>query len=86
MVGTFNAYGVTGMLQGCTYVFFAYEGFEVVSTVAQEAKKGRSISIPIATIGSVVISLLLYVGIVTVMVGLTPYKLLDSDVPLSEVM
>ncbi|CAF4093334.1 unnamed protein product [Rotaria sordida] len=36
--GLFSEYGVTGMLQACTYVFFAYVGFDSVSTVAQEAK------------------------------------------------
>ncbi|CAF3950618.1 unnamed protein product [Rotaria sordida] len=80
--GSFNKYGVTGMLKGCTYVFFAYVGFDSVSTVAQEAKSPER-SLPIAIIGSTIISLLLYIGICTVMVGLVPYKLLDSDSPLS---
>ncbi|CAF3347124.1 unnamed protein product [Rotaria sp. Silwood2] len=80
--GSFSEYGVTGMLQACTYVFFAYVGFESVSTVAQEAKLPER-SLPIAIIGSTIISLLLYIGICTVMVGLVPYKVLDSDSPLS---
>ncbi|CAF1435935.1 unnamed protein product [Rotaria sp. Silwood1] len=80
--GSFNEYGVTGMLHACTYVFFAYAGFDSVSTVAQEAKlPGRSV--PAATIGSTVFSLLLYIGICTVMVGLVPYESLHSDAPLS---
>ncbi|CAF1393625.1 unnamed protein product [Rotaria sordida] len=81
--GSFSEYGVTGMLKGCTYVFFAYTGFESVSTVAQEAKLPER-SLPIAIIGSTIISLLLYIVLCTVMVELVPYKLLDSDNPLSE--
>ncbi|CAF0960486.1 unnamed protein product [Rotaria sordida] len=81
--GSFNEYGVTGMLRACTYAFFAYTGFDSVSTAAQEAKSPER-SLPIAIIGSTIISLLLYIGICTVMVGLVPYKLLDSDSPLSE--
>ncbi|CAF4579062.1 unnamed protein product [Rotaria sp. Silwood2] len=81
--GSFSEYGVTGMLQACTYVFFAYVGFDAISTVAQEAKSPQR-SLPIAIIGSTVVSLLLYIGICTVMVGLVPYDLLDSDSPLSK--
>ncbi|CAF5114205.1 unnamed protein product, partial [Rotaria sp. Silwood1] len=81
--GSFDEYGVTGMLYACTYIFFAYVGFDSVSTVAQEAKL-PSRSLPIAIIGTTIISLLLYIGICTVMVGLVPYyKLLHSDSPLS---
>ncbi|CAF2982145.1 unnamed protein product [Rotaria sp. Silwood2] len=81
--GSFSEYGVTGMLQACTYVFFAYVGFDSVSTVAQEAKSSQR-SLPIAIIGSTVVSLLLYIGICTVMVGLVPYDKLNSDSPLSQ--
>ncbi|CAF2604017.1 unnamed protein product [Rotaria sp. Silwood2] len=81
--GPFSNYGVTGMLQACTYVFFAYVGFDAVSTVAQEARAPER-SLPIAIIGSTIISLLLYIGICTVMVGLVPYDRLNSDSPLSD--
>ncbi|CAF4676082.1 unnamed protein product [Rotaria sp. Silwood2] len=83
--GSFSEYGVTGMLQACTYIFFAYVGFDSVSTVAQEARSPQS-SLPIATIGSTIVSLLLYIGICTVMVGLVRYDLLNSDSPLSQAM
>ncbi|CAF4730296.1 unnamed protein product, partial [Rotaria sp. Silwood1] len=83
--GSFSEYGVTGMLQACTYVFFAYVGFDSVSTVAQEAKSPER-SLPIAMIGSTVVSLLLYIGICTVMVGLVPYELLNSESPLTDVI
>ena len=71
------------MLEACTFVFFAYIGFDSVATVAQEAKS-PSRSLPVATIASVGISMLIYIAICTVMVGLVPYSLLDVGSPLSE--
>ncbi|CAF2200223.1 unnamed protein product [Rotaria magnacalcarata] len=82
-LGSFSKYGVTGMLQASTYVFFAYVGFDSVATAAQEVKSPEK-SLPIALIGSTIISLVLYVGVCTVMVGLVPYASLNSDSPLSE--
>ena len=81
LLGSHSEYGITGMLHASTFVFFAYIGFDYVATVAQEAKTPTR-SIPIATIGSLVISILIYIGICTVMVGLVPYGLLDTDSPL----
>ena len=76
-----NHYGVTGMLRGATFVFFAYVGFESVTAVAQEARQ-PSRSMPLALIGSLVISLLIYVGVCTVMVGLVPYQALNTTYPI----
>jgi amino acid transporter len=81
-LGSFSEFGVTGMLQACTYVFFALIGFDAVTGVAQEAKDPTR-SLPIAILTSVVVSILIYVGISTVMVGLVPYILLNTDNPLS---
>lgn len=86
ILGKFGRFGATGMLGACTRVFFAYVGFDCVATVAQEAKKPTTISIPFAIIASVVISAVMYVGIATVMVGLASYKSLLSYSPLSEAM
>jgi APA family basic amino acid/polyamine antiporter len=71
------------MLEASAFVFFAYVGFESVTTAAQEAKEpARYISV--ALILSLVISLLIYVGVCTVMVGLVPYAQLNTDYPLFE--
>jgi APA family basic amino acid/polyamine antiporter len=69
------------MLHASTFVFFAYVGFESVTAVAQEAKK-PSRSMPLALLLSLVISLLIYVGVCTVMVGLVPYQVLNTAYPL----
>ncbi|CAF3659642.1 unnamed protein product [Adineta steineri] len=81
--GSFNQFGITGMLKGSTSVFFAYIGFESVATAAQEADK-PSRTLPISLIGSLVISMLIYLGVSTVMVGLIPYYLIDEDNPLTD--
>ena len=73
------------MLYASTYVFFAYVGFDSVATAAQEAKSPER-SLPIAIIGSNIISLVLYVGVCTVMVGLVPYQDLRSNSPLTVAM
>jgi APA family basic amino acid/polyamine antiporter len=75
------------MLRACTHVSFAYIGFDSVSTVAQEARAPIGRSIAFATIASVIISLLIYIGICTVIVGLVPYNnLLESDDTISVAM
>lgn len=84
-IGSFSEYGVSGLLQASTYVFFGYVGFEAISTTAQDAAKPEK-SLPISTIGSTIITMLLYVAISTVLVGLVPYKLLDASSPLTEAM
>ncbi len=86
LLGSFSQYGVTGMLKACTYVFFAYLGFDSVATVAQEARPPTGKSVAIATISSTIISFLIFIGICTVTVGLAPYTLLDSDNPLADAM
>ncbi|CAF1080708.1 unnamed protein product [Adineta steineri] len=80
--GSFNQYGASGTAYACTYVFFAYVGFESIATVAEEAKE-RTKTLPYATIASMLISFLIYIGICTVMVGLVPYQSLNIDDPLS---
>jgi len=81
-VGSFSKFGFTGMLQACTTVFFAYIGFDSVATVAQEAKTPTAITVPIGIISSVVISLLIFIGMSTIMVGLVSYEQLNVHAPL----
>jgi APA family basic amino acid/polyamine antiporter len=66
------------MLDACTYVFFAYVGFDSVAAVAQEARGSTGRPIAFATIASVVISSLIYIGMCTVRVGLVPYHSLEA--------
>lgn len=70
--GTFGAYGWSGILRGAAIVFFAYIGFDAVSTAAQEAKNPRR-NMPIGILGSLVICTILYMLFAFVMTGVVNY-------------
>ena len=73
------------MLHGATVVFFAYIGFDSVTTTAQETKNPQR-SLPIGIIGSLAVSTVLYVAVCVVMVGVVPYQSLNSPSPISQAM
>ena len=80
--GTFGEYGWSGVMRGAGVIFFAYIGFDAVSTSAQEAKSPQR-DMPIGILGSLAICTVLYVLVSGVMVGLVPYKaLLNQAAPL----
>ncbi len=80
--GGFGDYGVSGILRGAGVVFFAYIGFDAVSTAAAEARRPKR-TIPIGLLGTVLISTVLYVAIGIVMTGLVPYNQLNVPDPLA---
>ena len=69
---TFGEYGWSGILRGAGVIFFAYIGFDAVSTAAQEAQNPQK-DMPIGILGSLVVCTILYVLVSAVMVGLVPY-------------
>jgi APA family basic amino acid/polyamine antiporter len=71
-------YGFSGVVTGAAVIFFAYIGFDAVSTAAQEAKNPQR-DMPIGILGSLAICTVLYVLVAGIMVGLVDYKLLTSD-------
>lgn len=71
-------YGWTGILQAAGVVFFAFIGFDAVSTAAQEAKNPKR-DMPIGIIGSLIICTILYVLFSYVMTGLAPYTAFSGD-------
>jgi basic amino acid/polyamine antiporter, APA family len=80
--GQFGEYGWTGMLRGAGVIFFAYIGFDAVSTSAQEARNPQR-DLPRGILGSLVVCTILYVLVSGVMVGLVPYKaMLNEPAPL----
>jgi basic amino acid/polyamine antiporter, APA family len=81
--GAFGDYGVTGVLRAAGVVFFAYVGFDAVSTAAAEARRPQR-TIPIGLIATVAISTLLYVAIGAVMTGMVDYRRLDVADPIAE--
>jgi APA family basic amino acid/polyamine antiporter len=76
--GTFGSFGMSGILRGSAVVFFAFIGFDAVSTAAQEAKKPQR-DMPIGILGSLVICTVLYILVAGVLTGLVPYA--DLNVP-----
>ncbi len=80
--GKFGEFGWSGVLQASAIIFFAYIGFDGVSTVAQEAKDPQR-GMPIGRIGSLAICTLLYILMSAVMTGLVPFKQLNDAAPVA---
>jgi basic amino acid/polyamine antiporter, APA family len=81
--GEFGDFGITGVLRAAGVVFFAYVGFDAVSTAAAEARQPQR-TIPIGLMATVVISTALYVLIGAVMTGMVDYRRLDVADPIAE--
>ncbi|EAT58627.1 amino acid permease [Chlorobium ferrooxidans] len=71
-----------GVLAGAAMIFFAYIGFDSISTHAEEAKNPQR-DIPIALISSLVICTILYISVAAVITGMVPYNLISIDAPVS---
>ena len=80
--GTFGEYGWSGVLRGAGVIFFAYIGFDAVSTSAQEARNPQR-DMPRGILGSLAVCTVLFVLASGVMVGLVPYKeMINQPAPL----
>jgi len=80
--GTFGEYGWSGILRGAGVIFFAYIGFDAVSTSAQEARDPQR-DMPRGILGSLAICTVLFVLVSAVMVGVVPYRqMLNQPAPL----
>ncbi len=74
--------GISGVLKGVSAVFFAYIGFDALSTTAEECKNPRR-DLPIAMILSLVICTILYIAVALVLTGMVSYTKLDVGDPLA---
>jgi basic amino acid/polyamine antiporter, APA family len=72
-----------GMLAGAAIVFFAYIGFDSVSTHAEEARN-PSRDVPIGIIVSLVLCTFLYIAVAAVLTGMVPYNQINIDAPVSD--
>jgi APA family basic amino acid/polyamine antiporter len=77
-----GVFGWSGVLRGAAIVFFAYIGFDAVSTAAQEATNPRR-DMPIGILGSLVICGVLYVLVSVVLTGIVPYDRLNVADPIA---
>jgi APA family basic amino acid/polyamine antiporter len=72
-----------GMLAGAATIFFAYIGFDSVSTHAEEAKNPRR-DVPIGIISSLLLCTVLYILVAGVLTGMVPYNKINIDAPVSD--
>jgi len=75
-------FGLNGIATGAASIFFAYIGFDAVSTAAQEAKNPQR-DMPIGILGSLVVCTILYIMVATVLTGLVNYKALNVAAPVA---
>lgn len=75
-------FGISGITAGAASIFFAYIGFDAVSTAAQEAKNPQR-DMPIGILGSLVICTILYILVSGVLTGLVNYKALNVADPVA---
>ena len=78
-----SAYGVGGLIAAASTIFFAYIGFEAVSTAGAEAKNPAR-DMPIGIIGSLIICTILYILTCAVLVGIVPYTELNDPAPIAK--
>jgi APA family basic amino acid/polyamine antiporter len=77
-----SRYGLGGVIHGAAVIFFAYIGFEAVSTAGAESKNPAR-DMPIGILGALVICTILYIATCAVLVGIVPYAQLDGPAPIA---
>ncbi len=76
--GKFGEFGISGIMRAAGIIFFAYIGFDTVSTAAQESRNPQR-DIPIGIIGSLVICTVLYIAFAFVLTGMVNYQTMRGD-------
>jgi APA family basic amino acid/polyamine antiporter len=79
---SFAPFGFAGVGTAAGYIFFAYIGFDAVSTTAQEARNPQR-DLPIGIIASLFICTVLYVGVAAVLTGMVPWQLVNIGAPIT---
>jgi APA family basic amino acid/polyamine antiporter len=80
---TFAPMGFSGVGAGAAYIFFAYIGFDAVSTTAQEAKNPQR-DLPIGIIASLLICTFLYISVAAVLTGMVPWRNVNIEAPIAQ--
>jgi len=79
---SFAPFGFSGIGAGAAYIFFAYIGFDAVSTTAQEAKNPQR-DLPIGIIASLLICTALYIAVAAVLTGMVPWRDVNIEAPIA---
>jgi basic amino acid/polyamine antiporter, APA family len=82
---TFSPNGMNGIIAGASTIFFAYIGFDAVSTAAEETKNPQR-DIPIGIIGSLAICTVLYILVTTIITGIVPLNQIDKEAAVAHAM
>ena len=77
--------GYNGVFMGAFLIFFAYIGFDAVSTTAEETQNPQR-DLPIGILGTLVICTILYIGVALVLSGIVPFGLIDTQAPIAHAM
>ncbi|MFA6539987.1 MAG: amino acid permease [Bacteroidota bacterium] len=80
--GEFGKFGISGIFAGAGVIFFAYIGFDAVSTAAQEARNPQR-DMPIGILGSLVVCTILYIIVAAVLTGMVHYTELNVPAPIA---
>jgi basic amino acid/polyamine antiporter, APA family len=80
--GGFFPFGLAGMFGGAAFIFFAYIGFDAVSTTAEEARNPAR-DLPIGIIASLVVCTILYIIVVAILNGMVPFYTLNVNFPVA---
>jgi APA family basic amino acid/polyamine antiporter len=80
--GTYGQFGISGIATGAAVVFFAYIGFDAVSTAAQEAKNPQK-DMPIGILGSLAVCTVLYIVVAGILTGMVNYSQLNVPDPVA---
>ncbi|MGD9896789.1 MAG: amino acid permease [Candidatus Methylacidiphilaceae bacterium] len=75
-------FGWKGVMTGAALIFFAYVGFDAVSTAAEEAKDPQR-DLPMGILGSLVVCTLIYIVVGAVLTGIVPYRVLNVKDPVA---
>lgn len=79
---SFAPFGFSGIGAGAAYIFFAYIGFDAVSTTAQEAKNPQR-DLPIGIIASLLICTALYIAVAGILTGMVPWREVNIEAPIA---
>ncbi len=79
---SFAPFGFSGIGAGAAYIFFAYIGFDAVSTTAQEAKNPQR-DLPLGIIASLLICTVLYIAVAAVLTGMVPWREINIEAPIA---
>jgi basic amino acid/polyamine antiporter, APA family len=82
-LGHYGEFGWSGIMRGGSVVFFAYIGFDAVSTAAQEARNPQK-DLPFGILGSLIICTILYILVSGLLTGLKPYSTLNTPAPVAD--